>query len=594
MSTYAAPLRDMEFVLREVADLAGVAALPGFDEASPELVEAVLGEASRLAGEVLAPANKLGDLEGTRVVDGGVRVPEAFKRAYATFVEGGWPGLKFSPEHGGQGLPALVSTAVEEMWQASNMAFALCPLLTQGAIDAIELHGSEAQKALYLGHMVTGRWTGTMNLTEPQAGSDLAAVRTRAEPRDDHYLLSGQKIFITWGDHDVAENIIHLVLARTPDAPPGVKGISLFIVPKFLVAADGSLGERNDVYPVSVEHKLGIHGSPTCVMSFGDHGGAKGFLVGEENQGLVYMFTMMNKARLAVGVQGLAISERAYQQALGYARERVQGTLPGHEGRATIIHHADVRRMLMLMKCQIEAMRALAYSTMSALDYAERAADPALRQARQARVDLLTPVVKGWCTEVAQELTSLGVQVHGGMGYIEETGASQHFRDARITTIYEGTTGIQAMDLVGRKTLRDGGAAQRALLADMQATLADLEGAGASLATLREALAAGLQAQQSALEWLLRHAGDSPDAAASAAFNLLMLMGTVAGGWQLARGALAAGRLLAAGEGDSDYLQSRLATARFYAAHVLPRAQAYLRAATTGAPEVMSVPPEQL
>jgi acyl-CoA dehydrogenase len=593
MTTYAAPLRDMEFVLRELADLQRVAALPGFSEATPDLVEAVLAEAARLAGEVLAPANKLGDLEGTRVIDNGVRVPEVLRKAYATFVEGGWPGLKFSPDYGGQGLPVVVSTAVEEMWQSSNMAFALCPLLTQGAIDAIQFHGNEAQKQDYLSHMVTGTWTGTMNLTEPQAGSDLAAVRTRAEPQGDHYLLSGQKIFITWGDHDAAENIIHLVLARTPDAPPGVKGISLFIVPKFMVNADGSLGDRNDVYPVSVEHKLGIHASPTCVMSFGDHGGAKGFLVGEENQGLVYMFTMMNRARLSVGLQGLAISERAYQQAVGYARDRVQGAVPGHEGRVSIVHHADVRRMLMLMRSQIEAMRALCYSTMSALDFADHGEDPALRQAMQTRVDLLTPVVKGWCTEVAQELTSLGVQVHGGMGYIEETGASQHFRDARITTIYEGTTGIQAMDLVGRKTLRDHGAGHKALLADIESTLTELERADESLAMLRQALAEGVQAQESALEWLLTEGGRNPDVAGGAAFNFLMLMGCVTGGWQMARGALAATRLLAAGEGESEYLRGRLATARFYATHVLPRAQSYLRAVTAGAEEVMTLPEEQ-
>ncbi len=593
MTTYAAPLRDMEFVLHELVDLEAIRALPGLEEASPELIDAVLNEASRLAGEVLAPANKLGDLQGTRVVDGAVQIPQEFKAAYKTFVEGGWPSLKFDPEYGGQGLPAVVSAAVEEMWQSANMAFALCPLLTQGAIDAILLHGTEDQKRRYVRPMVAGTWTGTMNLTEPQAGSDLAAVRTRAEPKGDHYLLSGQKIFITWGDHDAAENVVHTVLARTPDAPEGVKGISMFMVPKFLVGADGSLGERNDVYPVSVEHKLGIHGSPTCVMSYGDHGGAVGYLVGEENQGLVYMFTMMNRARLAVGVQGLSISERAYQQAVGYARDRLQGTLPGHPGRVAIIHHADVRRMLMLMRSQIEAMRALAYTTMAALDLAERAEDPVQRAANQARVDLLTPVVKGWCTEVAQELTSLGVQVHGGMGYIEETGASQHFRDARITTIYEGTTGIQAMDLIGRKTLRDGGAAQRALLGEMEATVGDLEGAGESLAPLRAALSAGVQAQREALEWVLAHGADNPHVPGAAAFNLLMLMGTVTGGWQLARGALAAERRVAAGEGDAAFLQGRLATARFYATQVAPRAKAYLEAITEGAAEVMSLPPEQ-
>ena len=462
-------------------------------------------------------------------------------------------------------------------------------MLTQGAIDAIEIHGSDAQKALYLEKMVSGQWTGTMNLTEPQAGSDLAAVRTRAEPAGDHHLITGQKIYITWGDHDVADNIVHLVLARTPDAPEGVKGISLFIVPKFLPDEGGGPGIRNDVHPVSVEHKMGIHASPTCVMSYGDRGGAVGYLVGEENKGLVYMFTMMNRARLSVGLQGLAISERAYQQAREYARQRVQGSAVGHEGRVTIIHHADVRRMLMVMKSHIEAMRALAYATMAELDMAEKSTDQAVRERHQVRVDLLTPVVKGWLTEVGQELTSLGVQIHGGMGFIEETGAAQYFRDARITTIYEGTTGIQALDLVGRKTLRDAGRAQAELLADMRADVEALAEAGPELDEVHAALVKGLNAHEQAVKYLLGHFQGDPDLPGSAAFNMLMLMGTVAGGWQMGRAALRARQALDRGEDGDGFYRTKLTTARFYARHIMPRAQAYLGAALAGSEDVMSL-----
>ncbi len=589
MTSYTAPTRDMQFVINELAGLEQVRQLPGFEEATPDLVEAVLEEAARLATEVLAPINKSGDLEGSRVGNDGVVVAEGFKEAYEKFVEGGWPGLKFSPEFGGQGLPALLSTAVDEMWQAANMSFALCPLLTQGAIDAIEIHGSDAQQALYLEKMVSGQWTGTMNLTEPQAGSDLAAVRTRAEPEGDHHLITGQKIYITWGDHNVAENIVHLVLARTPDAPEGVKGISLFIVPKFLPDAEGGPGTRNDVHPVSVEHKMGIHASPTCVMSYGDQGGAVGYLVGEENKGLIYMFTMMNRARLSVGLQGLAISERAYQQAREYARQRVQGSAVGHEGRVTIIHHPDVRRMLMVMKAHIEAMRALAYVTMAELDMAEKSTDEAARERHQARVDLLTPVVKGWLTEVGQELTSLGVQIHGGMGFIEETGAAQYFRDARITTIYEGTTGIQALDLVGRKTLRDTGRAQAELLAEMRADVEALTEAGPELDEVHAALVQGLDAHEQAVKYLLGQFQADPDLPGSVAFNMLMLMGTVAGGWQMGRTALRARQALDQGEDSDGFYQTKLATARFYARHIMPRAQAYLGAALAGSEDVMSL-----
>src|SRR5512137_2642134 len=466
MSTYRAPLNEMQFVLTELAGLDQVAALPGFEEATPDVVSAILDEAAKFASNVLDPLNAGGDREGARLQDDGtVKTPAGFKDAYRQFCENGWNGLIKSSQYGGQGLPHLVGTAVEEMWHSSNLAFNLCAMLTQGAIEAIVLRGSQELKDRFLPNMVAGTWTGTMNLTEPQAGSDLAAVRTRAVPQGDGtYKLYGQKIFITYGEHDYTDNIIHLVLARTPDAPEGVKGISLFIVPKFMVNADGSLGARNDVHCVSLEHKLGIHASPTAVMAYGDHGGAIGYLVGEENRGLEYMFIMMNLARFSVGMEGVGIAERAYQRAVAYAKDRVQGRPVGAEKGAVgakIIEHPDIRRMLMTMRAHTEAMRAVAYVTSAAMDNAHRHTDAEARRRHQAFVDFMIPIVKGCSTEIAQEVASLGIQVHGGMGYIEETGAAQHFRDARITTIYEGTTGIQANDFIGRKTARDGGAVAR-------------------------------------------------------------------------------------------------------------------------------------
>ena len=440
MSTYHAPLAEMQFVLNDLAGLSKVASLPGFEDATPDTVTAVLEEAARFATEVLDPLNATGDREGSKLLaDGTVKTPAGFKPAYRQFAENGWNGLTKPVEYGGQNLPQLVATPVEEMWHAANMAFDLCPLLTQGAIDAIELCGTPEQKAKFLPSMVSGAWTGTMNLTEPQAGSDLAAVRTRAVPQGDGtYKLFGQKIFITFGEHDFTDNIIHLVLARTPTAPEGVKGISLFLVPKFLINADGSLGARNDVHCVSLEHKLGIHASPTAVLAYGDNGGATGYLIGEENRGLEYMFIMMNQARFSVGMEGVGLSERAYQRAVAYARDRVQGKAPGAEKAAKagpIIDHPDIRRMLMTMRAHTEAMRAVGYVTAAAVDNARHAPEAATRAQHQAFVDLMIPIVKGWCTETAQEVTSLGVQVHGGMGYIEETGAAQHYRDARIITI---------------------------------------------------------------------------------------------------------------------------------------------------------------
>src|SRR5215475_7444574 len=476
MTTYRAPISDMKFVIDELAGLESLATLPGYEEVNSELTGTVLEEAAKIAGEVLAPLNKLGDERGASLTKEGVVAAEGFGAAYRQFVDNGWNGLGGDPEYGGQGLPGLVAAATVEMWNSSNMSFALCPLLTAGAMEAIKAHASDELKNRYLPKLVSGEWSGTMNLTEPQAGSDLSAVRTRAVPEGDHYRISGQKIFITWGDHDMTENVVHLVLARLPDAPEGTRGISLFLVPKFLVGADGSPAARNDVQCASIEHKLGIHASPTCVMSFGDGEGAIGYLVGRENQGLAHMFTMMNEARQKVGLQGLGIAERAYQQAREYARERVQGRLPGRKSgdRVTIVHHPDVRRMLMTMKSQVEAMRAFGYVVAADIDLAHRHPDAAERRMRQDRVELLTPVLKGWCTELGVEIASLGVQVHGGMGYIEETGACQYLRDARIATIYEGTTGIQGGDLVGRKLATDQGAAMRMLVAEMRATEAEL------------------------------------------------------------------------------------------------------------------------
>jgi alkylation response protein AidB-like acyl-CoA dehydrogenase len=594
--SYTAPIRDMEFVLTELADLEGIARLPGFEQATPDLVRAVLEEAGKLASEILAPLNQSGDRDGSHVLNGAVRTPEGWKDAYRKFIAGGWNGLPLTPDYGGQGLPWLVATAVNEMWHAANMAFSLCPMLTQTAVEAILHHGSEEQKALYLPRLIAGEWTGTMNLTEPQAGSDLSAVRTKAVPEGDHYLISGQKIFITYGEHDLAENIVHMVLARLPDAPPGVKGISLFIVPRHTVAKDGKLQERNDVHCVSLEHKLGINASPTAVLAFGDGGGAKGYLVGEKNRGLEYMFTMMNLARLGVGVEGLGIAERAYQQARAYARERVQGrALKAPESeRTTIIHHPDVRRMLMTMKSQSEAMRALAYVAAGAFDRSLHEPNMDERRRQHELVDLLTPVVKGWCTELAVEIASIGVQVHGGVGYIEETGASQHLRDARITTIYEGTTGIQANDLVGRKVIRNRGVAARELIATMKDYTGELARvSNRAVNDIRNALTDGVEAVSEATDWLLAAHERDPQLSAAASVPYLRLLGTVAGGWQMARAALAAQCKLGAGEGDAGFYQAKLATARFYAEQIMPQAGALLQVITRGSETTLELADDQ-
>jgi alkylation response protein AidB-like acyl-CoA dehydrogenase len=591
MSTYNAPLKDMQFVLNELAGLDRVAKLPGCEEVTPDLVEAILDEANKFASGVLAPLNRAGDVEGAHWSDKAVTMPKGFKQAYRQFVENGWPALSCEPEHGGQGLPKTVAVAVQEMWKASNMAFSLCPMLTMGAVEALELVGTDEQKATYLPKMISGEWTGTMNLTEPQAGSDLAAVRTRAVPQGDGtYRVFGQKIFITYGDHDMAENTIHLVLARTPNAPEGVKGISLFVVPKFLVNADGSLGERNDVWCVSIEHKLGIHASPTCVLAFGDNGGAVGTLVGKENEGLKYMFVMMNAARFAVGLEGLAIADRAYQKAVAYARDRVQGrAIEGSSGSVAIIRHPDVRRMLMLMRTQVEAMRALAYVVAAATDTALRHPDATEKARQQAFVDLMIPVVKGWLTETGNEVASLGVQIHGGMGFIEETGAAQFFRDARITTIYEGTTGIQAMDLIGRKIAREGGVTAKAVIAQMKQTQGALANhAHPDLAAIAAELEKGIEALALAVDYIVSTYGKDVRAVAAGAVPFLRLMGIVSGGWMMARAALVAHDKASAGDDDPFY-PAKIISARFYAEHVLPAAAGLTKEVIQGGASVLAL-----
>jgi len=587
MSDYRAPLDDIRFALAAQAELAGLARLPGFEAADEELVAALLDEAGKLAGEVLAPANREGDHHGVTLENGVVRVAPGFVGAYRAYVDGGWNGLSFDPDYGGQGLPWTLALAVQEMFEAANLAFSVGTLLTRGAVELLSHHGSAEQKALYLPNMIAGIWSGTMNLTEPQAGTDLARIRTRAERGEDGtYHITGQKIFITYGDHELTDNIVHLVLARLPDAPEGVKGISLFIVPKYLLKEDGTPGMRNDLRCVSLERKLGIHGSPTCVMAYGDNGGATGFLVGEENRGLEYMFTMMNNARVAVGVQGLGIAERAYQQALAYARERVQGRRDGRD--ATIVEHPDVRRMLLSMKSRIEAGRGLLYTAGATYDVSRSHPDDHERARAHARFDLLTPVVKAWCTDNSIDIASMGVQIHGGMGFIEETGAAQHYRDARILPIYEGTNGIQAIDLLGRKIVRDGGTAAGLLFDDMAATASAACDMG--LTRFQVQLETGLQDLRNATDWLLATAPEDNDLVAASATGYLALFGTVAGGWQMTRQALAAEAQLEAHAGRSDFFKAKLATARFYVDHELPKAAALALAVMQGGEAVTSAP----
>jgi alkylation response protein AidB-like acyl-CoA dehydrogenase len=588
MPDYTPPLDDIAFVLRHVVDLDALAQLEPYRHADADTSIGLLEEAGKFMAQVVAPTNQVGDQQGSqRQPDGTVVTPDGFKEAYAQYVDAGWGAVPFDPEYGGGGFPWLVAVALQELLTSANMAFSMAPLLTQGAIDMLAHHASDELKARYLPKMITGEWTGTMNLTEPDAGSDVGALRTKAVPNGDGtYAITGTKIFISFGEHDLAENIVHLVLARTPDAPPGTKGISCFIVPKVL--DDGS---RNGVACVSIEHKMGIKASPTCVL---DYDGATGFLIGDENAGMRYMFTMMNNARLSVGLEGLALGERAYQQAVAFSKERRQGRAPGAAPGTSspIVEHPDVRRMLLTMRATVEAMRALAYCNAEAIDVARHHPDAEVRERAQERADVLTPVTKGWSTDMGVEVTSLAIQVHGGMGYVEETGVAQHFRDARITPIYEGTNGIQAMDLVGRKLpIRLGGA-----VADLLGEMAGLDDelGTPELSPLRAPLADAVAALREATDWLLANGLEQPVDALAGATPYLRLFGIVTGGWLLARSAVAACELLASGDGDPAFLADKVTTARFYATQLLPAARGLVPAVTAGAGDLFAIAEERL
>ena len=593
---YQAPLKDMLFVMNELADLAAVNALPGNEDATADTAEAVLEENAKFCANVVAPLNNPSDKEPSFWHDGQVTTSKGFKEAFKAFAEAGWQGVQHPVEFGGQGLPKLFATPCIEMLNSASISFALCALLSDGAIEALLTAGSDEQKSIYLEKLVSGQWTGTMNLTEPQAGSDLAAVRSRAVPQGDGtYKVFGTKIFITYGEHDMAENIVHLVLARTPDAPAGVKGISLFIVPKFLVNADGSLGERNDAHCVSIEHKLGIKASPTAVLQFGDHGGAIGTLVGEENRGLEYMFIMMNAARFGVGMQGIGLAERSYQKAVAFAKDRVQSRdLAGSAGPVSIIHHPDVRRMLMSMRSQTEAARALAYVGAAISDVAHHHEDAAVRAANLAVYEYLVPVIKGWSTEMSQDVTRDGVQVHGGMGFIEETGAAQHYRDSKILTIYEGTTAIQANDLVGRKTVRDGGAVAKGIIAQVRATEAQLaELPGADFKAVLAQLSAGSKDLEAVVEYVANNMKSDIKGVFAGSVLYLKLAGIVLGGWQMARAAIIAQQKLDANEGDASFYKAKIATARFFADHILSQASGLRIAIIDGSAGVLALTEDQ-
>jgi alkylation response protein AidB-like acyl-CoA dehydrogenase len=591
MSDYVPPLDDIRFVLDDVVGLAELAKLRRFEHAEPELVHGVVEEAGRFVADVIAPLNAIGDHHHSRRADdGSVTTPPGFTEAYGGYVAAGWGSVPFPAEYGGGDFPGLVATVITELLASANLAFSLCPGLTQGAIHLLLAHGSEELQATYLPKLVTGEWTGTMNLTEPDAGSDVGAVRTKATLTDDGtWRVSGQKIFITYGDHDMADNIVHLVLARVPDAPPGTRGISCFVVPKTLVGADGSLGERNRVSCVSIEQKLGIHASPTCVLEFDN---AEGYLIGEPNEGMRYMFTMMNNARLLVGVQGLAVASRAYQQAVSYAQERRQGRALGAAAGtvSAIIDHPDVRRMLLTQKAFIEALRSLVYLVAESIDRAEEDPDPAERAARSEMVDLLIPVTKAWGTDLGVELSSLALQVHGGAGYIEETGAAQHYRDARIAPIYEGTNGIQAIDLVTRKLPMRGGAVVAEFFARIDTTVAAVAAAGAPLASIRNNLADGVATLRAATGFL---AGAELDAALAGATPYLRMFGIVTGGWLMARQAIAASQRLSVGSGDTAFLEAKLVTARFYCEQLLPQAAGLLAPVTAGGRDLLALGAEQ-
>lgn len=582
MADYKAPVQEVSFVVNDLLNISQLNKIQYFTEATPELVDAVVAEAGKFAAEVFAPLNRIGDMTGSRALNGAVSTPEGFKEAYQLFVDNGWMGLAQDPAFGGQGLPFTVHMIVSEFWNSANTAMALCPMLTAGAIDAFMAHASDALKQTFCAKLVSGEWTGTMNLTESHAGSDLSNLKTRATPHGDHYLIRGQKIFITWGEHDMAENIVHIVLAPLQNAPAGVKGLSLFVVPKFLVNPDGSLGKRNDVKVVSTEHKLGIHGSPTCVMAFGENAGAVGYMIGEPGQGLSCMFTLMNHARMEVGLEGVGLSERSYQDAVDYARQRVQGRNPQTGKAAAIIEHADVQRMLLQMKSMTDAMRALCYDASLSHDLRSHGDTEEQRSYHHTRFALLTPITKAWCTELVNEVASLGIQVHGGMGFIEETGVAQYYRDARITSIYEGTNGIQANDLVGRKLLRDNGDGFNALMAEMQSSL-EAARAITELADLSTRFSQAKKHLQIVAEFILANAASNAKFESVVAFNFMMQIGTVCGAWYHLRSAVIASQKLASAQGDVNFYRWKLTCADFYMAQVLPRAMAFGQAVTQGA-----------
>ncbi len=575
MADYKAPVQEMSFVLNDLFDVQSLTTIPAFAEATPDLVDAVVQEAGKFAAEVIAPLNRQGDIQHSRAKDGAVTTPDGFKEAYSLFQQNGWTSLAQDPNYGGQGLPFTVHMAASEFWNSANMSFALCPMLSAGGMDVLMAHASQDLRDKFLPQLVSGEWTGTMNLTEPHAGSDLSSLKTKARPDGDHYLLKGQKIYITWGEHDMADNILHIVLAPLEDAPAGVKGLSLFLVPKYLVNEDGSLGDRNDLSVVSTEEKLGINGSPTCVMSFGENQGAVGYMIGEPGQGLACMFTLMNHARLEVGLEGVGLSERSYQDALDYAKQRVQGRDPESGASTTIIGHPDVQRMLMQMKSMTDAMRALCFDASLSHDLRSHAEDEQVKAYHSVKFALLTPIAKAWCTELVNEVTSLGIQIHGGMGFVEETGVAQHYRDARITAIYEGTTGIQANDLVGRKLVRDSGQGFAALMSEMRATLDDFSHDEQSKAQFAQ----HLDRLQVTADFILNNNSQSASFEGAVAVNFLMQMGYVCGAWYHLRSFMAADK----STGDAQFNQAKKLAARFYVAQVLPRASAHADAVEHGA-----------
>ena len=584
MDHFEPPIKDMLFALDQFIGLEQLKNIEGFDqEIDKEFLASIYNSAAEIASEVIAPTNIDGDRIGVSLEKGQVSVPRGYKEAYEAYVSGGWPTLSCNPEFGGQGLPSLVSIPVNEMVMAANFSWAHLVLLTNSAIRAVEAHANQSLKNLFLEKLISGRYSGTMNLTEAQAGSDLSVLNTAAVPNGDHYKITGQKIFITWGEHDLSENIIHMVLARLPDAPEGVKGISLFLVPKYLVNEDRSLGERNSLEALSIEHKLGIHGCATCVMNFED---ATGYLVGEMNQGLSCMFTMMNDARIGVACESVAIAERAYQQALTYAKERVQGDVHGEQGRVTIIHHPDVRRMLLKMRSHIEIMRVLVYMNTLELDLAED------DHRHSQRADLLTPITKGWCSELCQEITSIGLQIHGGMGYVEETGAAQHFRDSRITTIYEGTTGIQANDLIGRKVIRDQGQELRRLIAEISSEINALDSNKQHLQLIKESMTHSITVVEKSLNYILQEQSKDPLLAGSVSYNFLMMMGTFMGGWIAARSAVLA-LMNIKNNDDSEFYEAKLVSSTFFIEQSLPLVDAYSKSLMSGSVSTMTLTEDQ-